>query len=306
MLYVSAAESGDGAIVDISVQDSQLLRTVCRELGQAVGSDHILAQTGYTEHAYDYLSLWMVDNRPDPRPRFMRQQQAYVRLKEVLGSPTPSELLLATKVGDSDTPTVRWNLSLTALRMFDGAIRGILDDHGDDDPPFWELPIITGYDEGDFLTLQQEIKVILEAVELAAQPGVADPSVVSVTNPSLQRGDDQSVMHSDEVVAVEYGADSAPPSKYIESLILTDLAPIEDQPPREVEPSPGRIVPPQPGQTDEDADPDPSSEGKSTRIDPPHFISMPPRIHSRRITIADYVDLLRPKKWRRQKGRGDP
>lgn len=206
MLYVTAAESGDGAIVDISVQDSQLLNTVCRELGQAVDSDHILARTGYAEHAYDYLSQWMYDNRPAPRPRDMRQQQAYVRLKEALGSPTPSELLLATKVGDSDTPTVRWNLSFTALRMFDVAIREILDDHGSDAPPFWELPIITGFDEEDFRTLQQEILGILETADLAA-----DSSVVSVTNPSPPRGDEES------------GADSAlitAPSKYFESLMV--------------------------------------------------------------------------------------
>lgn len=162
MIYVSATESG--ALVDISPQDFQLLSTVCREISQAVGSDQILVRTGYTEHAYDYLFLWMSDNQPDPSPLSAIQQKADASLKDQLGSPTASELLLATKIGNSDTPTVRWKFNLEALLMFDGAIREVLNAHGNDDPPFWELPIVTGFGEEDFRTLQQEITAILAAI----------------------------------------------------------------------------------------------------------------------------------------------
>ncbi|WP_205878822.1 hypothetical protein [Mycobacterium camsae] len=100
-----------------------------------------------------------------------------------MGAPTASELLLATKIGDRDTPTVRWKLSRDALLMFDAAIREVLDDHGAYDPPFWELPLRTGADEDDFRALHQQIRDILAAVELVAQQAGPGPSVVSVTTP---------------------------------------------------------------------------------------------------------------------------
>lgn len=106
----------------------------------------------------------MFDNQPDPSPLSARQQEADAFLKDRLGSPTASELLLATKIGDSDTPTVRWKFNIEALLMFAVAIREVLNAHGDDDPPFWELPIVTGFDEEDFRTLQQEITDILAAI----------------------------------------------------------------------------------------------------------------------------------------------
>lgn len=167
MIFVTAANSGGGAIVDVSWPEPLLLGGACDQTFEAIRSDDdFVARTGYSAHSYEYLSLWTTENQPDAAQRLAHEakQESLARLKNDLGSPTASELLLATKIADIDTSTVRWNLSLAALQMFDAAIREILDYFADSNPPYVELELLAGGTEEEFRTLQQEITDILEAI----------------------------------------------------------------------------------------------------------------------------------------------
>lgn len=207
MKYVSAAESGDGAIVDISFLDSQLLRGVCRALFASVGSADFVARTGYTEHAFDYLYVWISENRPDAAHRHTTHPDIGASLTNRLGSPTAEELLLATKIGDSDTPTVRWQFHREALLMVDVAIREIYDDCYGCPPCENDVIELTGFEVDELRTFQHQIKDILAAVEVTAQHPAPNRVVVRDTTPSLARSDNEYVANKDELVDVEFTAD---------------------------------------------------------------------------------------------------
>ncbi|WP_205878823.1 hypothetical protein [Mycobacterium camsae] len=183
MAYQTATRLGDGVIIDISPEDHQLLSALCQAVGEAVGSAQVLIRTGYTKRAYDYLLLWMAENQPDAARHLADRQGMHADLKGQLGSPTDDELSLATKIGDSDVPTVRWRLSVDALKMFDAGIREVLRYFASSPGLLLELPLRTGYDGEDFRTVQQHIKGILADVESAAEQAGCGPSVVSVTTP---------------------------------------------------------------------------------------------------------------------------
>ncbi|GLD02176.1 hypothetical protein Mkiyose1088_40420 [Mycobacterium kiyosense] len=210
MIYVAAVDSGEGAIVDVSLSDSLLLGGACDQTFEAIRSDDdFVPRTGYSAHSYRYLSLWTTENQPDAAQRLAHKakQESLAWLKNNLGSPTASELLLATKIADIDASTVRWNLSLAALQMFDAGIREILDYFADSNPPYVELELLAGGTEEEFRTLQQDIKDVLEAVALAAPQAAVSPAVVSATAPSLTRENEESVPYNDELVAVELTED---------------------------------------------------------------------------------------------------
>lgn len=207
MRYVSAAESGDGAIVDVSFLDSQLLRGVCRALFDSVGSADFVERTGYTEHAFDYLYVWISEHRPDAAHRHATHSDIGASLTDRLGSPTAGELLLATEIDDSDTSTVRWKFNREALLMFDVAISEIYDGCAGCPPCEDDVVEVTGFEPAELRSFQQQIKDILVAVELTAQQAVPNPAVVRDTSPSLARGDKKYVANKDELVDVEFTAD---------------------------------------------------------------------------------------------------
>lgn len=207
MRYVSAAESGDGAIVDISFLDSQLLRGVCRALFASVGSADFVGRTGYTEHAFDYLYVWISKHRPDAAHRHKTHPDIGASLTNRLGSPTAGELLLATEIGGSDTSTVRWKFNREALLMFDVAIREIYDDCFGCPSCERDVIEVTGFEVDELRTFQHQIKDILVAVEVTAQHPAPNRVVVRDTTPSLARGRNEYVANKDELVDVEFTAD---------------------------------------------------------------------------------------------------
>lgn len=163
MIYVGPAESGDGAIVDISFEDCQLLSAVATEVLDIVENAEFMARTGYQPHAYDYLFVWMGENQPDATRRLSDRREILASLKSEVGSPTTSELLLATKIGDSDTPTVRWKLNRDALLMFNSALREILDYFTPSIGFLQELSTRTGFQAEDFRAVHAHIKRLLFA-----------------------------------------------------------------------------------------------------------------------------------------------
>lgn len=177
MMYVSAAESGDGAIVDISVEDCQLLSAAVTEVLDIVERADFMVRTGYQPHAYDYLFVWMGENQPDATRRLADRREILASLKSQVGSPTTSELLLATKIGDRDTPTVRWKLNHDALLMFDSALREVLDYFTASTGFLQELSTRTGFQAEDFRAVHTHIKRMLFASSDHYAPSTAHSDV---------------------------------------------------------------------------------------------------------------------------------
>lgn len=165
MIFVTTAESGNGAIVDISFEDCQLLSAATMEVLDIVENADFLERTGFQPHAFDYIFIWMGENQPNAAQRLADRRDILASLKNQMRSPTTSELRLATKISDNDTQTVRWNLSRDALLMFDCASREILDYFTHSIGFLQELSTRTGFQAEDFRAIHQHIKRILFAID---------------------------------------------------------------------------------------------------------------------------------------------
>ncbi|SHP70193.1 hypothetical protein [Mycobacteroides abscessus] len=161
------------AVIDLDRQDfSNLWRGL--DYGDELMAAHneYFLVLGYEGHSYGYLMNWLTAHRPLQEERDKNYYPGLVASSKKAASrlvyADPADKLLAVCVsGGPEEKIVRVSFTVDALKIFDGALQEVLDYHGADDPPFYELTARHTSPQG-LVDAQQQIRDILAAIARAA------------------------------------------------------------------------------------------------------------------------------------------
>ena len=157
----------DRAIVDLDRRDVGLLLVALVEVMALIENDGVYVERvgyeeriGYAEHSLQYLSSWLIAYRRDPK-----WKPSEVETVKILPAADLADKLLVKYIsGGSRDTLIRVSLTADAFKLFDAAIREMLEYFGADVPAFWGFSTITGHDPEDFLEIKHQISEILAAI----------------------------------------------------------------------------------------------------------------------------------------------
>lgn len=158
----------DRAIIDLDRQDFSNLRQGL-DYGDELMSfnNEYVRILGYEGHSLRYLMNWLIAHNPAQafRPGLVPiAKEAASKLVDA----DPADKLLAVCIsGGPEEKIVRVSFTVDALRIFDGALQEVLDYHGADDHPYYELTN-RHTNPQDLMDAQQQIRDILTATAHAA------------------------------------------------------------------------------------------------------------------------------------------
>lgn len=163
----------DRAVIDLDRRDcSNLLNGL--DYGDELMAAHneCFLVLGYEGRRYGYLMNWVRAYRPLQEEREKNYYPGLVASSKEAASrlvdACPADKLLAVCVsGGPEEKIVRVSFTVDALKIFDGVLQEVLDYHGADDPPFYELMNRHTNPRG-LVDAQQQIRDILAAIARAA------------------------------------------------------------------------------------------------------------------------------------------
>ena len=157
----------DRAIIDLDRQDfSNLWRGL--DYGDELMSfnNEYVPLLGYEGHSYWYLKNWLRAYDPEQASRPGLVPIAKEAASKLVDAGLVDKLLAVCISGGPEEKIVRVSFTVDALKIFDGALREVLDYHGADDPPFYELTN-RHTNPQDLMDAQQQVRDILTATSNA-------------------------------------------------------------------------------------------------------------------------------------------
>lgn len=163
----------DRAIIDLDRQDFSNLWQGLDYGDELMGAHNEYVRIlGYEGHSLRYLMTWLTAYRPRQEEREKSYYPGLVSIAKEAASKLvdadPADKLLAVCIsGGPEEKIVRVSFTVDALKIFDGALQEVLDYHGADDRPYYELTS-RHTNPQDLMDAQQQIRDILTATAHAA------------------------------------------------------------------------------------------------------------------------------------------